>query len=193
MKKFKKFLSNLDIQAAAVALVMLVMGILLVVFSERLLKVVCYVAGAATVIWGVARIVLCARAGGRALVVDIVLSVVVIATGILLIISPAFIAELVTVFLGLLLIIDSVFKITESLALHRSDSGAMWLPGVVVGGIFAVLGVVIIFNPFATTGILMTFMGICMILDAACTVAACVYSALRSGADGGNGKNAAGI
>ena len=55
MKKLKKFLSCIDGQAAAVAAVMLVIGVLFIAFPEGSLKIVCYITGSVTLLWGAAR------------------------------------------------------------------------------------------------------------------------------------------
>ena len=59
MKKLKNFFSNLDIAGAAIAAVMLVIGILFIIFPQGLLKIVCYVSGAIVVIGGLTRFILC--------------------------------------------------------------------------------------------------------------------------------------
>lgn len=174
MKKLKKFLSCIDGQAAAVAAVMLVIGVLFIAFPEGSLKIVCYITGSVTLLWGAARFILCFKRGTDRKIYDIVLSVVIIAAGILLLLAPDFIAGIVTVLFGAILIVDSLLKIQDSYDLYKFKSKGWWL-GAVIGGACAVLGIIIVFNPFATTRILMIFAGISLIFDAACSFAAVIY------------------
>lgn len=179
MKKLKNFFSNLDIAGAAIAAVMLVIGILFIIFPQGLLKIVCYVSGAIVVIGGLTRFILGFKAETEVHAYDIITDIFIVAAGVLLIISPDFIAELVTVLLGLLLLVDSVLKLIDSRQAYKS--GGEWIPGVVIGAVCAVLGIVIIFNPFATTRLLMVFVGISMVLDAVCSLAVYIYFAVRDG------------
>ena len=48
---------------------------------------------------------------------------------------------------------------------------------------------IIIFNPFATTRVLMIFVGISLLLDSVCSLtAACIYAAMRAGKDEAEGE-----
>ena len=186
MKKLNNFLSRLDVQGIAVALAMLIMGILFIAFPEDSLRIVCYVSGAVIILWGIVQFCLCF--GHRPVrSYEVILSCVIVASGILLIVAPNFIAELITVLLGIILIVDSVLKIIESGELYKlNDKG--WIFGAVIGGVCAVLGLVIIFNPFATTRVLMVFVGISMILDAVCSLAVMIYAAVHAGKEEAKGR-----
>ena len=59
MKKLNNFLSRLDVQGIAVALAMLIMGILFIAFPEDSLRIVCYVSGAVIILWGILQFCLC--------------------------------------------------------------------------------------------------------------------------------------
>lgn len=61
MKKLSEFFRRLDLQDVGVAIAMLVLGILFIAFPEGALKIVCYVCGAVTILWGVVRFCLCFR------------------------------------------------------------------------------------------------------------------------------------
>ncbi len=179
--KIKKFFSNLDLREVANAVLLLVLGVLFAAFPAGMLQTLCYVAGAFALLWGVLRLILCLRAEGGAHVYDVVICAAVMVAGVMLLIAPAFVSEFIAVLLGVLLILDSVFKITESRELYKLNRGAAeWLAAAITGGVCAVLGIIIIFNPFGTTRVLMIFVGVSLLLDAACSMAACVCSAVRA-------------
>ncbi|HIR99260.1 MAG TPA: DUF308 domain-containing protein [Candidatus Coproplasma avistercoris] len=187
--KLKKFFRNFDLREGAASLMFLVLGILFIVFPEGMLKTLCYVAGALTLVWGIVRMILYFREEGGVHVYDVVILAAVMVAGILLIVAPAFVSEFITVLLGVLLILDSISKIIESRELYKLNKGAEWLTAAIIGVVCAVLGMIIIFNPFATTRVLMIFVGISLLLDSVCSLtAACIYAAMRAGKDEAEGE-----
>ena len=186
--KVKKFFACLDVRDVIASCVLLVLGVLFVAFPSGMLRTLCYIAGGLTLVWGLVRLILCLREEGGVHVYDVVICAAVIAAGVLLIIAPAFISEFIAIFLGVLLILDSALKIMESRELYKLGSGAEWLPAAIVGALCAILGIIIIINPFATTRVLMIFVGISLLLDAACSLAGCIYSAVRDSREEKHGE-----
>ena len=135
--KLKKFFRNFDLREGAASLMFLVLGILFIVFPEGMLKTLCYVAGALTLVWGIVRMILYFREEGGVHVYDVVILAAVMVSGILLIVAPAFVSEFITVMLGVLLILDSISKIIESRELYKLNKGAEWLTAAIIGVVCA--------------------------------------------------------
>lgn len=158
---------------------MLVMGILFIVFPESSLKFACYAAGAVALLWGAVRFALCFKKGERKKGYDIILNLVIVAAGVLLLLAPDFIAGIITVLLGVLLIADSLLKLSEGYSLYKLGWKG-WVAMSVTGAVCAVLGLIAVFNPFASMRILMSFVGISMLVDSALSIILLIYTAAKS-------------
>lgn len=179
MKKLREILSAIDIQGAAIAVVMLVFGILFIVLPPGMLHIVCYIAGALAILWGACGIVMVIRHGDGSKAYDVVLNAVIVVAGVLLLLAPEFIADIITILLGILLIVDSIFKIHESLSLYKRKVRG-WLAVAIAGAVCAALGLIVVLNPFATVRLLMIFIGVSMLVDAVLSFAILFVSAANA-------------
>ena len=191
MKKFCKFLSAIDLQGAAIAFSMFVLGVLFTPLPESMLGIACYVAGGVTIVWGLAGIALGIKRGEGRKAYNIILNAVIIITGVLLLLAPDFISDIITILLGVLLIADSILKIQDSFSLYRLKARG-WLATAIAGGVCAVLGLIAVFNPFATMRMLMIFVGISMLVDSVLSFAILAISAARDAKDGDGGEGGQG-
>jgi uncharacterized membrane protein HdeD (DUF308 family) len=155
-------ISGIRVAFAVSGVVAIVIGAILLVWTEATLAVIAVLFGLYFVISGVVRIVRGAAstgsaAGGR--VLNIVLGVVVLILGILAIRNPEGSLAVLGLLVGIVWIVEGVAALVE----YTTDS-SRW-PGIVLRVIGVVAGVIVLFAPVATIGVLVTIGGIMLIIS----------------------------
>lgn len=144
----------------AASIVYIIVGIVLLMFPEMSLKVVCSIFGAAILIFGLLKIFSYIRnkdigfIGQFELALGIIFSVI----GGFLLLKPDIILYMLPIIIGIYIIFDSLQNFKQALDLYKVSYSKWWMM-MVLAIILAVLGIVIIVNPFETSTVSVMFIG----------------------------------
>ncbi len=136
----------------------LALGIALLVIPDLFLQAACYVTGAVLIAYGVISLLGCAREHKMNIWTGLA-SVVAIAVGIFIITQPKMISSILPIIFGLLLLLDGILNLRHGIGLYRFGDPS-WKAVLVLGIITAVLGVVILLNPYSTAKLTFRMVGI---------------------------------
>jgi uncharacterized membrane protein HdeD (DUF308 family) len=142
-------------------------GMCLIIWPALITKVICYVIGSIALIAGIIELVIffardiSVRTVSYSLIIGFLLSIF----GLILLLKPDNSAVFFSMLFGVFIIIDSVLKLQTSFEL-RNLGVLRWWVNLLLALASAVLGVLLVINPFATTNILFVFMGISLVVDA---------------------------
>lgn len=159
---FRKFKTEMVFRSV----VMIIAGIILIMFPAATQKTIAYVIAGALAVYGILRILRYfgiignreSEIGGLkeyASSMDLV-------TGILLIVFAALVAKVLIAFipvvLGIVVLFSGLVKLEQAVELIRSQRGN-WLGIMILAVVTIIVGVLSIFNPFATNNILLQVIG----------------------------------
>ena len=164
MKKLiEEFKRNFILLASA----SLILGILFLIVPRSSGLIICYICGGALLIAGIWNaIVYFRRAVEDSLFRrELVWGVIEILAGVYIIARPQLLLGFLPVAMGLVVVYDALTKLQSALDLMRLRWPYWWIM-LIVGGIAAVLGVLMILNPFSTADLLVRFCGIVLVVNA---------------------------
>ncbi len=149
------------------SLFLLALGILLIVKSEATIMMVSYVIGAVLIALGVLAIINFLKSKSELYHLDIVYGIVSIILGVLVIENPKVIGSIIPFVVGVGILINSGTKLKYALDLKENNE-EVWKYTLIIAIISALLGVLLIFNPFKASSLLVQVIGIVI----------CVYALL---------------
>lgn len=127
-----------------------VAGVVLLLVPELTNKVVGIIAGIIFLLEGINSIYkYFHREGAKLYNLSLVFGVLYAVLGVVIIIYPFTVVEFVTVCLGLYMIINGASKVNYALWLKRGNEDS-WLITLATGILVAIVGILVIFNPFAS-------------------------------------------
>lgn len=147
------------------SLVLVILGILLVTFSDETIIAISYFIGGVLVLIGVVGIIDYIRKvkTGYKGELDLIYSIVTIILGVLIITNPKGIATIINYVLGVIIIINSASKFNYSLQL-KGTSNNLWKTTMIVSILTAICGILLIFNPFKSASAIVTIIGTIIIV-----------------------------
>ena len=138
---------------------LLALGLLLIIKSEATILAVSYVIGAVLIALGVVAFINFLRSKSELYHLDIVYGIVTIILGVLVIKNPKVIGSIIPFVVGIGILINSGTKLKYALDLKENHE-EVWKYTLIVAIVSAVLGVLLIFNPFKASSILVQVIGI---------------------------------
>lgn len=78
-----------------------------------------------------------------------------------------------TVF-AIIIIVDGILKLQYALDFRKLDAGGWWIEAV-CAAVMIILGIVVLFNPFATVAAVMLFIGVVFVFEGAWDLASILY------------------
>ena len=128
---------------------MVILGILLIFYSEATIVSIAYIIGAILIAIGVLAFLRFVRAFNSASKneLDVVYGLVCVILGIIVITNPEGIASIIPFVVAIVIIINSATKLQYGLELKKSDND-LWKSTVAISLISLLCGVLLIFNPF---------------------------------------------
>ncbi|MDE6666901.1 MAG: DUF308 domain-containing protein [Clostridia bacterium] len=161
MDKLKNALKKLKIQASVAAVALIIIGLMFIIFRDTSLNVICYVAGALIMVWGVLCLLTFFITGFvRGNAGDLALGLTLVLVALILFIKPWVITGIITVLFGIALIVDGAVKLQQFVAMNRAKIKSRWAV-LAFAVILLVLGILIVFDPFGSS--IMIFAGIALI------------------------------
>ena len=138
---------------------LLALGLLLIFKSDATILMVSYVIGAVLIALGIVAIINFLRSKSELYHLDIVYGIVTIILGVLVIKNPKVIGSIIPFVVGVGILINSGTKLKYALDL-RENKESVWKYTLIIAIISALLGVLLIFNPFKASSILVQVIGI---------------------------------
>ena len=142
------------------AVVLLIMGIVLLVWSDSALIGISMVIGAGCLIEAIA-LFIAGRGGGLGFTAG---AVVLLIAGIVLLLHPKFIISILPVLIGIGIIVNGASTLIQ--ALNSRAELAHTSAHLILAIITILLGVIVLFNPFETMSLAVKLIGVIMIYNA---------------------------
>ncbi len=151
---FKNSIENMYkrmiIYSLLTALFTIVMGIVLLLLPNATNKVVGIIVGIIFLIEGINSVYkYFHREGAKLYNLNLIFGVLYALLGVVIILYPFTVVEFVTVCLGIYMIINGASKVNYALWLKRGNEES-WLITLATGILIAIVGILVIFNPFAS-------------------------------------------
>lgn len=132
------------------ALITVITGIILLLVPELSGKVLGMIVGIIFLIEGINSIYkYFHREGAKLYNLNLVFGVIYAVLGVVIILVPSSVVEFITVCLGIYMIVNGASKVNYALWLKRGNEDS-WLITLATGILVAIVGVLVIFNPFAS-------------------------------------------
>ena len=147
------------------SLFLLALGLLLIFKSDATILMVSYVIGAILIALGVLAIINFLKSKSELHQLDIIYGIVTIILGVLVIENPKVIGSIIPFVIGVGILINSGTKLKYALDL-KDNNESVWKYTLIVAIVSAVLGVLLIFNPFKASSLIVQVIGIVICLYA---------------------------
>ena len=132
------------------ALITIITGIVLLLVQELSGKVLGIIVGIIFLIEGINSIYkYFHREGAKLYNLNLVFGVIYAVLGVVIILVPSSVVEFITICLGIYMIVNGASKVNYALWLKRGNEDS-WLITLATGILVAIVGVLVIFNPFAS-------------------------------------------
>lgn len=144
--------------------ILILLGLVLVVKSEETLKVISYLVGGGLITLGIVAFIKFFKNSEKNIPdnFDIIYGIVTIVFGIFIIINPKLVASIIPFVLGAWILFKSAFKVAYGFEL-KGKNNPIWKTTLITSGISALVGIIILFNPFKTASIVFMLIGIALI------------------------------
>ena len=141
------------------------MGIVLIAFPKGSIQVICAVLGAVLLVSGIANLV--SYLSNRTVSLfqfGLLTGIVFVGIGLWLLINPAFFLSFFQIVLGIVILVHGIADVQEAFTLKKFEYENWWV-ALVIGIVTAMLGLLIIVNPFGTTLVMTVLFGVALVLD----------------------------
>ena len=144
--------------------ILILLGLVLVIKSEETITAISYLVGGALITLGIVAFIKFFKNSEKNIPdnFDIIYGIVTIVFGIFIIINPKLVASIIPFVLGAWILFKSAFKVAYGFELKGKNS-PIWKPTLITSGISAIVGIVILFNPFKTASIVFMLIGLALI------------------------------
>lgn len=164
-----KFFKKLKLQSVVVSALYLILGICLLATPNTVKLTVCYFAGGMLIICGLVQIAnyflySVMRFGFLWGVVDVFAGIFIVSSADIFAQS-----EIFALMFGLLMVGKSIFEFQAALDMRRFGVKMWWLD-ITYAAVLFVLGIVLLFDPFAAERALMIYLGVCALLNGICGI-----------------------
>lgn len=145
------------------AIVCAVVGVVLIVWSEQTINIICMVLAGALVLMGAVDLI-GSFAKGSLTLVTAMFGVLLIVLGVWLFMRPQYIAMVIPIVIGIVLVGHGIQDIM--MAFETKGNGyEKWWSALLLGLISAVLGIICIVKAFGVVNLAMKFIGVALIYD----------------------------
>lgn len=161
-----EFLKGLKVNYTASALVCVVLGLVLLIWPGTTTQIVCMLLGVVLLIYGVIQILVYLISRERSIVSQgmMLLGIIVSVIGIWILVRPEMIIMAVPVIVGILIVIHGLHNVVQAIALKKDGYEGWWI-ACLMGVLTAVLGGILIYNPFTVVDTIVRLIGIFLIYD----------------------------
>ena len=162
----REFFHNMKLSFLLAAVLYIILGLILLIWPGVSATVFCYAFGGILLIYGVVTIVSFFLRDSRqgSFVFELFLGIVAAALGLLFLLRPVIVASVLPVILGLFIVVDGLVNLKRALELRRMLY-LRWTVPLVLSAVSAVLGLVIVFQPFLAAEALVMLIGAVLIYE----------------------------
>ena len=153
---------------------MIGLSIVLILFPNTSGNIICRGVGAVLCIWGVVRLVAYFRNNEILGSFGLVQGVALAGFGLYILIRPGIIEVFLTTVFAIIIIVDGILKLQYALDFRKLDAGGWWIEAV-CAAVMIILGIVVLFNPFATVAAVMLFIGVVFVFEGAWDLVSILY------------------
>ena len=159
----REFFHNMKLSFLLAAVLYVILGLVLLIWPGVSATVFCYAFGGILLIYGVVTIVSFFLRDSRqgSFVFELCLGIVAAALGLLFLLRPVIVASVLPVILGLFIVVDGLVNLKRALELRRM----LWTVPLALSAGSAVLGLVIVFQPFLAAEALVMLIGAVLIYE----------------------------
>ncbi|MBC8571241.1 HdeD family acid-resistance protein [Zongyangia hominis] len=159
-----------------IAILNIVLGLCLIIWPQISAVTLCYLFGALTAAAGLFQVIcyFSRDSYGIPLASDLALGLMSLIVGAILILHPGDVITLLPIVIGILVVLNSVFLLEAAIDVKRAGIESWWaiLLMAVIG---AVLGVLLLFHPFAGASALMILIGAALVVSGVENICAVIY------------------
>ena len=159
MEGLVKKIKGIRNEMIGLSIVLMLAGIFMILFPNTSGNIICRGVGAVLCIWGVVRLVQGVALAGF---------------GLYILIRPGIIEVFLTTVFAIIIIVDGILKLQYALDFRKLDAGGWWIEAV-CAAVMIILGIVVLFNPFATVAAVMLFIGVVFVFEGAWDLASILY------------------
>ncbi len=160
------FLKSIKTNILGSAVLCVILGIVLVIYPNTSLALVCRAVGVIVLITGAGFLLSHIRGGifSWFYKLDLILGVLFVILGGYILFNPLGLLSIIPIVFGVLLIYHGISDLGQALELRKYEADRWWI-SIIVAVITIALGVMIMKNPFNTIDMLMRIIGVCLIYD----------------------------
>ena len=160
------FLKSIKFNLLSSAILCVLLGIVLMVYPNASLTLVCRVVGVIVLITGLGFVGSYLRAGktrwfGK---IELAFGSIFAILGGFIVLYPIGIISIIPFVFGILLVYHGIANMKQAFELHQYKDKGWWFPVLIAASTIG-LGVVIMKNPFGTIELLMRLIGVCLLYD----------------------------
>ncbi len=148
----------------ALSFIYLALGVVLIIWPIESRMAICYVLGAACAVYGVVRIFAYFKDGGALSSMGLALGVSAVVLGLALIFAAKAIIAIFGVIIGVAILTDSILRLQLAFNLKRAGTRG-WATVLIFAALMLVLGVVLLFDPFAGAAAATVLTGVSLAVD----------------------------
>lgn len=161
MEEIKKSFNKIWYGEFASSILFAIIGILLIVWPEQIIKMISTIIGIAIIILGIFGIIRYFRNNERTFNFDLMYGIICVIAGALIVTNTKVVASFLPVIIGIWMIGNSVIKIQYAMTLKDYNSNN-WLTIMIVSVLTLACGILFVFNPFKGATLLTQTLGIAL-------------------------------
>ena len=157
----QEYIKNLKLNFILASILYLVLGLVLLIWPAASSLALCRLLGAALLLYGLFNLVgfFLRDSGMGAFRLELFLGVVATGVGIFFLVQPRLVLSFLPIVMGVYVVIDSAVALKRTLELYRMEYHRWWL-SLVLALVGIVLGLVLVFRPFAVTTTFFRLVGV---------------------------------
>lgn len=162
MKLLKKLKTNIVISAVLCIL----LGIVLVVWPDLSMQIVCTAIGAVLLIGGGVRLAVyfTTKDGSLYAQINLIMGIILAVVGIWILLQPEKVLAIIPIIVGIVIVLHGVNNLQQTLTLYR-DKYDKWWVALILGVLTVGFGVLLILRPFEALETVVMLIGIFLIYD----------------------------
>lgn len=159
-----KILERIRRMEILMAVVSLLIGVIMVIYPQKTMSIICYAIAAAILIYGIVDIIsyFTAKSYDGAFSLTLLKGIIASVIGIVIFINPKYLATFIPIVLGILLIIDGITSIQKSVFL-KNNNIYFWHISMIESIITFAFGIFVLINPLNVEKAIIICLGIAFI------------------------------